>query len=216
MTAGAPKVAVAVAEPPPPKLNKPAVAEVEVGPVDVCDKEEDFVPKPKTFDEAAVVVGAVVFGAEEFPKENKFAGAAAVVVGVGATAAAGAAGLEPPKLNIFGGDFVVAGAAAGAAAGVTEGAPNEKALLVAELLLGAALPAVVVVVPPPKLKAGGGAEVVVLVGSWKLGAVLAAAVLLPPKLKVSEGAETELVVEATVEVAPRPNVRVLAVGVLSG
>ena len=78
VTAGTPKVAVAVAEPPPPpKLNNPAVADVVEGPVEVCDKEEDFVPKPKTFDDAEVVAAAVVFGAEEFPKENKFAGAAA-------------------------------------------------------------------------------------------------------------------------------------------
>ena len=83
VTAGTPKVAVAVAEPPPPpKLNNPAVADVAVGPVEVCDKEEDFVPKPKTFDEAEVVVAAVVFGAEEFPKENKFAGAGAAAAGV--------------------------------------------------------------------------------------------------------------------------------------
>ena len=196
VTAGTPKVAVAVAEPPPPKLNNPAVADVVVGPVDVCDKEEDFVPKPKTFDEA---VAAVVFGAEEFPKENKFAGAAAEAAGA-----------------------VVVAPMGGLLKWVTPGTTKEKALLAAELLLEAAPPPVVVVVgvAPPKLKAGAGAEVVTVEvfdpANWKLGAVLAAAVLLPPKLNVSEGAETELEVEATVEVGPRPNDRVLAAGVLSG
>ena len=57
VTAGAPKVAVAVDDPPPPKLNNPAVADVVVGPADVVD----FDPKPKTFDVAEAVVAAVVF-----------------------------------------------------------------------------------------------------------------------------------------------------------
>ena len=119
--------------------------------------------------------------------------------------------MEPPKLNIFGGDFVVA-TGANAAAG-----PKENALLAAPPPPAAV---VVVVVPPPKLKAGAAVVAVAVVvfdpANWKLGAVLATAVLLTPKLKVSKGAETELEVEATVEVGPRPNDRVLAAGVLSG
>ena len=220
VTAGDPKVAAPVEDPPPPpKLNNPAVADVVVGPADVCDKEDDLDPKPKTFGVAEAVVAAVVFGAEEFPKENKFVGAAAAAVVVAAVGA----GLEPPKLNILAGDLVVV--AAGAAAGVSPGAPKEKATLEDELVPGAASPPPVVVVvaavAPPKLKAGAGAEVVVeveleVLPSWKLGPVLAAPVLLPPKLKVSEGAETELEVAATVDVGPRPNDRVLAAGVLSG
>ena len=61
VTAGGPKVAAVVEEPPPPKLNKPVVEDVVVGPADVCDNEDGFDPKPKTFDVAAVVVVAAVF-----------------------------------------------------------------------------------------------------------------------------------------------------------
>lgn len=64
VTAGGPKEAVAVDEPPPPpKLNRPVVEDVVVGvgTVDVCDKEDEFDPKPKTFEVAEVVGAAVVF-----------------------------------------------------------------------------------------------------------------------------------------------------------
>ena len=127
--------------------------------------------------------------------------------------------MEPPKLNILGGDFAVAGAAAGA----TAAGPKEKALLGAGLLLAAAPPvvvSVVVLLPPPKLKAGAAVVAVAVVvfdpANWKLGAVLAATDLLTPKLKASAGAVTELEVEAAVDVGPGPNVRVFAVVGLSG
>ena len=67
VTAGGPKVAAVVEEPPappppPPKLNKLVVEAVVVGTVDVCVKEDELDPKPKTFEVAeAVVVAAVVF-----------------------------------------------------------------------------------------------------------------------------------------------------------
>ena len=54
-------MAAVVEEAPPPKLNKPVVEDVVVGPADVCDNEDGFDPKPKTFDVAEVVVAAVVF-----------------------------------------------------------------------------------------------------------------------------------------------------------
>ena len=149
VTAGTPKVAVAVAEPPPPKLNSPAVADVVVGPVDVCDKEEDFVPKPKTFDEA---VAAVVFGAEEFPKENKFAGAAAA----GAAVVVGAVpGLEPPKPPAVV-VVVVAPPKLKAGAGVGAEVVTVKVFDPANWKLGAVLAAAVLL--PPKLKVSEGAE----------------------------------------------------------
>ena len=69
VTAGGPKVAAVAEEPPappppppPPKLNKLVVEAVVVGTVDVCVKEDELDPKPKTFEVAeAVVVAAVVF-----------------------------------------------------------------------------------------------------------------------------------------------------------
>ena len=46
--------------PPPPKLNKLVVEAVVVGTVDVCVKEDELDPKPKTFEVAEAVVGAAV------------------------------------------------------------------------------------------------------------------------------------------------------------